>query len=114
MSSKERLGNTNCGDEFEIYETPSFSDSLEKYKHLKPAIENKIRFLKSNPFTGEPLKYELSGFRSIPVRRNFLILYGVCKECKKIGCSGFGDKAVVLYAFGPHDDLYKIARKLRK
>ena len=65
------------------------------------------------------LKYELSGFRSIRVKRNFLILYGICRECKKskemsgsTSCPGYGDNAVVVYAFGPHDDLYKIARKI--
>lgn len=88
---------------------------------MQPSVENKLRFLRKNPFCGEPLKHELSGFRSISVKRNFLMLYGVCRECKKlkstsksITCSGYGDNAVVIYAFGPHDDLYKIARKITK
>jgi Txe/YoeB family toxin of Txe-Axe toxin-antitoxin module len=119
MSAKSELKSTNGSEEFQIYETQSFQKSLNKYKHLQPAIENKLRFLKNNPFSGEPLKYELSGFRSIRVKRNFLILYGICRECKKskemsgsTSCPGYGDNAVVVYAFGPHDDLYKIARKI--
>jgi hypothetical protein len=119
MSKQNVLKSTNGTKEYKIYETANFQQNLEEFSHLKPAVENKLRFLKTNPFSGEPLKYELAGFRSIAVKRNFLILYGICRECKKImetkktiSCTGFGDNSVVIYAFGPHDDLYKIARKI--
>lgn len=112
MSLKVDSGNSKDYEEFEIFETDSFRKSFEKYHHLKPAVENKFRVLRVNPYVGEPLKHQLLGFRSIPVKRNFLILYGICRECKK--CRKFSDKTVVLYAFGPHDDLYKIARMISK
>lgn len=121
MSKQNGLKSTNGTKEYKIYETDNFQQNLKVFSHLKPAVENKLRFLKANPFYGEPLKYELAGFRSIAVKRNFLILYGICHECtrimetkKIISCSGLGDNTVVIYAFGPHDDLYKIALKTIK
>jgi len=119
MSVEMGSKNTSGSDVFKIYETNSFRKCLEQYGNLLVSVENKLRFLRNDPYCGEPLKYELAGLRSIAVKRNFLIIYGICRECKKSTsfvskCSGYGEKAVVLYAFGPHDDLYKIAKKLRK
>lgn len=118
MSNQSELKNINGTDEYKVFETDTFQQNLKNYPHLKAAVENKLRFLRTNPLCGEPLKYELAGYRSISVKRNFLILYGICAECKKVRalkkgftCEGYGDRSVVVYAFGPHDDLYKIAAK---
>lgn len=114
MYEETESKNTSGSEHYKIFYGPSFQNNLSTYSHLRPAVENKLRTLSVNPFFGESLKYNLSGYRSIPVKRNFLIIYGICRECRKYrsDCKGLGDNAVVLYAFGPHDDVYKIAKKL--
>jgi len=113
MSEETGSRNISGSENFEIYETETYLTGLSKNQHLRASIEDKLRILRSHPFSGEPLKYDLDGYRSITIKKDYLIIYGICCECKKhrVECKGYGDNAVVLYTFGKHDDAYKIAKK---
>lgn len=114
MSKSKKSKHINGYSKYKIFDTNNYLQNLAKYSHLKKAVDKKIRFIQNNPYDGEPLKYELAGYRSISVRNHYIIVYGICHECRKSHpeCKGYGDDAVVLYTFGPHDDSYKIAKKM--
>ena len=75
------------------------------------------------PFSGEPLKHDLNGLRSESIRGNYIIVYSICKECRRKGsdeifkckiCKETDDDSIVFICVAPHDDSYKIAKKLVK
>ena len=106
--------------------TPYFSDKLKelitkKYTGIKKSAKNKIDIVINKPFSGEPLKGDLDGLRSVPVKGNFIIIYIICKECRAKGknkllncsiCSEISDESVIFIYLAPHDDAYKIAKNL--
>ena len=104
------------------YFSKAFKDSISgKYSGIKRFIENKVRIIAEKPLSGEPLKGNLNGLRSTPVKGNFLIVYIICGECRKLKrdlqfkcsiCGTTSNDSVVFIYFGPHDDTYKIAGKL--
>ena len=72
-------------------------------------IENPIAF-------GEPLKGNLRGFYSCPVKKNFLIIFLYCYTCRKKGddiivlcndCDRCEDETIKFIALGPHDKVYE-------
>jgi mRNA-degrading endonuclease YafQ of YafQ-DinJ toxin-antitoxin module len=95
----------------------TFHKSLKKYSSLKPAIKEKVDMIAENPAAlGEPLKGNLRGYYSFPVRRNFIIIFQYCKLCRKKGddeivlcydCSKIKDDTIRFIAFGPHDAVYR-------
>jgi len=63
----------------------------------------------------------LDGLRSAPVKGNFIIVYIICKECRAKGrdkefncsiCNSAPDDSIIFIYFSPHDDAYKIAKKM--
>ena len=68
----------------EIY-SDEFIKSLRKFSSIKRKVANKIDKIIQNPLIGEPLKYELRGLYTVPVSKNFLIVYSYCKICRKKG-----------------------------
>jgi len=83
--------------------------------------ETKISNLLESPMGfGEPLKDDLRGFSSCPVKKSFIIVYVYCRECRLKGyqsirncirCNEIEDETVIFSAFGPHDTAYKEAKK---
>jgi len=66
---------------------------------------------------GEPLKYDLRGLLSVPVAKNFVIVYSYCRICRKRGddkilrchdCSDMIDETVRFFDVGPRDKAYEI------
>ena len=99
----------------EIY-SDRFAKSLNKYSSIKTRISNKIDRILKNPLMGEPLKYDLCGLYSVPVAKNFLIIYSYCRSCRKKGddnilscydCTDMTDETVRFFDVGPHDKVYK-------
>jgi mRNA-degrading endonuclease YafQ of YafQ-DinJ toxin-antitoxin module len=95
----------------------------KKYSSIKKSVKRKIVAISKAPFSGEPLRHELVGLRSIHVKKNFILVYCICSECrdkeinKKIqcpNCDGIADESVVFFLVHPHDDAYKIADKILK
>jgi len=94
-----------------------FIKSLKKFSSIKKRILNKIDKITQNPLMGEPLKYDLRGLYSMPVAKNFIIIYSYCKICRKKGddqiilchdCNNIIDETVRFFDVGPHDEVYKL------
>ncbi len=93
-----------------------FVKSLRKFSSIKERVSNKIDKILQDPLRGEPLKYDLRGLFSVPVAKNFVIVYSYCRICRKKGddlillchdCSNMTDETVRFFAVGPHDKIYK-------
>lgn len=99
---------------------PEFVKSLQKYPSLKSSVEKKIKSLLQNPLGyGEPLKYDLEGLSSCVVKRNFIIIYVYCRECRIknyksinacLDCNTRPDDTIKFLTIGPHDLAYKFNR----
>ncbi len=98
----------------------AFLKAVKKQSGIKRQIEQKVRQILEHPIElGEPLKGNLRGFYSCPVKRNFLIIYLYCKSCRKKGdnefvsctdCSETQDETIKFITVGPHDEAYNIKR----
>ena len=96
----------------------AFLKGVRKYAGIKKQIEQKVRQIMEQPVElGEPLKGNLRGFYSCPVKRNFIIIYLYCAACRKKGdaefvacshCSNTSDDTIKFVLLGPHDEVYKI------
>ncbi len=96
----------------------AFSKAVKKYASIKKEIEQKVRQIIEYPVElGEPLKGNLRGFYSYPVKRNFIIIYLYCALCRKKGdaefvacsdCSNTPDETIKFVLLGPHDEVYRI------
>ena len=94
----------------------AFKKSVRKYASIKKQIQNKVDMIIEHPITlGEPLKGNLRGYYSCPVRKNFLIIYLYCKTCRKKGddevvlckdCEDCEDETIKFVDLGPHDQAY--------
>lgn len=98
----------------------SFVKSLKKFASIRKKIVNKIDTIIQDPFKGEPLKYDLRGLYSVPVSKNFLIIYSYCKTCRKKGddkvllchdCAHMPEETVRFFDLGPHDKVYSALRR---
>jgi mRNA-degrading endonuclease YafQ of YafQ-DinJ toxin-antitoxin module len=93
-----------------------FGDSLKKHSTLKKIVQKKVDMVLANPVGfGEPLKGNLRGYYSVPVKKNFLIIYLYCLICRRRGddgivlchdCSSCADETVKFVQLGPHDHVY--------
>jgi mRNA-degrading endonuclease YafQ of YafQ-DinJ toxin-antitoxin module len=94
-----------------------FGDSLKKHAALKKIVQKKVDMILQNPIgLGEPLKGNFRGYYSVPVKKNFLVIYLYCLICRRRGddvivlchdCSSFADETVKFVDFGPHDNAYR-------
>ena len=101
----------------------AFLKAVQKHTGIKKQIEQKVQQIMEFPVElGEPLKRNLRGFYSCPVKRNFIIIYLYCAACRKKGddefvaCSDCGmtpDETIKFIIIGPHDEAYDIAGKTR-
>ena len=95
----------------------AFLKALKKHAGIKKQIEQKVRQIMAHPIElGEPLKGNLRGFYSCPVKRNFIIIYLYCAACRKKGdddvvacmdCATNMDETIKFVLMGPHDEAYK-------
>lgn len=94
----------------------SFKKSLKKHASIKKQIRKKVDMIIESPISlGEPLKGNLRGYYSCPVRKNFLIIYLYCRICRKRGddtvvlchdCDDSADETIKFIDMGPHDHAY--------
>ena len=93
-----------------------FAKSLRKFSSIRKRIVNKIDKIVLDPLMGEPLKYDLRGLYSVPVAKNFLIVYSYCKICRKKGddkvllchdCADMMDETIRFFDVGPHNYVYR-------
>jgi mRNA-degrading endonuclease YafQ of YafQ-DinJ toxin-antitoxin module len=102
-----------------LFET-AFMKGVRKHPEIKKRIEQKVKHIMERPVEmGEPLKGNLRGFYSCPVKRNFIIIYLYCAACRKKRDSGFvgcadcsttPDDTIKFVMLGPHDNAYTKAR----
>ena len=100
-----------------------FGDSLKKHSWGHDAascpqqiVQKKVAMVLTNPIgLGEPLKGNLRGYYSVPVKKNFLIIYLYCLICRRKGddgivlchdCSNCSDETIKFIQLGPHDHVY--------
>ena len=98
----------------------AFLKGVRKHAGIKKKIEEKVRQVMEHPVEiGEPLKGNLRGFYSCPVKRNFVIIYLYCAACRKKGdaefvccsnCSDTSDDTIKFVLLGPHDEAYRIKK----
>ena len=96
----------------------AFLEGVRKHASRKQQIEQKVRHITEHPVKfGEPLKGNLRGFYSCPVKRNFIIIYLYCAACRKKGdaefvacsdCSTTSDETIKFVLLGPHNEVYSI------
>ena len=94
----------------------AFLKAVKKHSSIKQQIEEKVKQIIEHPVElGEPLKGNLKGFYSCPVKRNFIIIFLYCNACRKKGddefvacsdCSESEDKTLKFLILGPHDEAY--------
>ncbi|MFH0959870.1 MAG: hypothetical protein V1897_14330 [Pseudomonadota bacterium] len=94
-----------------------FVESLKKHAALKNSVQKKVDMILAKPIAiGEPLKANLRGYYSAPVKKNFLIIYIYCRVCRGKGdekivrchdCSNCDDGTVKFIELGPDDHVYK-------
>jgi addiction module RelE/StbE family toxin len=95
----------------------AFLKGVKKHASIKKQIEQKVHQIMEHPVKlGEPLKGNLRGFYSCPVKRNFIIIYLYCALCRKKGdaefvacsdCSTSSDETIKFVLLGPHDEAYE-------
>jgi len=96
----------------------SFLKGVQKHSGIKKQIEIKVHQIIEHPIElGEPLKGNLRGFYSCPVKRNFILIYLYCAACRKkrddefvdcSDCSATSDETIKFVLLGPHDEVYNI------
>jgi len=94
----------------------AFLKGVREHAGIKKQIGQKVRQIMKHPVElGEPLKGNLRGFYSCPVKRNFIIIYLYCDVCRKKGdaefvacsdCSTISDDTIKFVLLGPHDEVY--------
>lgn len=94
----------------------AFVEALKKHRSIKKQVEKKVRMIMEHPIEmGEPLKANLRGFYSCPVKRGFILIYLYCRVCRSKGddelvacsdCSHCGDETLKFVLLGPHDQAY--------
>ena len=95
-----------------------FLKGVKKHAHIKKQIEQKVRRVMAHPVElGEPLKGNLRGFYSAPIKRHFIMIYLYCAACRKKGdaecvacsdCATTPDETIKFVLLGPHDNAYKL------
>ena len=96
----------------------AFVKAVKKHASIKKQIEEKVQQIMEYPVDlGEPLKGNLRGFYSCPVKGNFIIIYLYCAVCRKKGdaesvacsdCSTSPDETIKFVLLGPHNEAYSI------
>lgn len=94
----------------------AFIKAIKKHSSIKKLVQKKVDMIIENPVAmGEPLKGDLQGFYSCPVKRNFIIIYLYCAVCRKKkddtivlcdDCKDNADETLKFILLGPHDEAY--------
>ncbi len=61
-------------------------------------LMKKVRKLQEVPYSGKPLKYQLSHYRSLRIKGKYRLIYMVDEN----------EREVVLAAFGHREEIYKL------
>lgn len=101
---------------------PEFVRAIKKYSNARKSAKGIIEKLLRNPLGfGEPLRHSLQGLSSCPVKRNFIMIYVYCRECRLKNyqtinachdCAETPDEVVKFLTIGPHDLAYRLAEKI--
>ena len=101
----------------EVLFSDAFVKSLRKHSSLKKSIKKKVDMIIENPLAlGEPLKGNLRGYYSCPVKKNFLIIYLYCWICRKKGddqivlcsdCHKCSEDTIKFVDLAPYDRVYR-------
>ena len=94
----------------------AFKNSVSKYSSIKKTIKKKVDMIIEHPIAlGEPLKGNLRGYYSCPVKKNFLIIFLYCEACREKNdnqivlckdCDNCANDTIKFVDIGPHDRAY--------
>jgi len=84
-----------------VYSQISRDQIRSLHPRIKPVVKRRIQELKDNPFTGNALEKELSGYRSIRAKR-FRIIYKILQK----------ENAVQIHYVGHRKDIYEILKEI--
>ena len=88
-----------------IYEE-RFVQNLARYSSLRQRIRRRVEQI--------PGGFDLRGYRSARVDRNFRVIFLVCQEYRQFQgrqyprCEGQDDEIVIFLTVGPHDRAYSM------
>ncbi len=94
-----------------------FKKSLKKHSEIKKAVKKKVDMVIADPIgLGEPLKGNFRGFYSVPVKKNFIIIFLYCYICRRKNdddivlcddCIEQEDQTLRFILLAPHDEAYR-------
>jgi len=84
-----------------VYSQISRDQIRSLHPRIKPVVKRRIQELKDDPFTGNALEKELSGYRSIRSKR-FRIIYKILQK----------ENAVQIHYVGHRKDIYEILKEI--
>lgn len=94
----------------------TFLNAVKKHSSIKKQVSKKVQMIIEHPIDlGEPLKGNLQGFYSCPVKKSYLIIYLYCSACRKKGddivvacddCEEMPDETIKFVLLAPHDEAY--------
>ncbi len=70
----------------------------KKDKALMEELAKKVKKLQDVPYSGKPLKYRLSHYRSLRIKGKYRLIYMVDEN----------ESEVILVAFGHREEIYKL------
>ncbi len=70
----------------------------KKDKALMEELAKKVKKLQDVPYSGKPLKYRLSHYRSLRIKGKYRLIYMVDEN----------ESEVILVAFGHREEVYKL------
>ena len=100
-----------------IYEE-RFVQNLARYSSLRQRIRRRVEQIINDPYTRTerlrqvPRGFDLRGYRSVRVDRNFWVIFLICQEYRHSQgrqyprCEGQDNETVVFLTVGPHDRAY--------
>lgn len=73
-------------------------ENVKKNKMLMEELIQKVKKLYDTPYSGKPLKYQLSDYISLEIKGKYRVIYIVDEN----------EREVTLVAFGHREDIYKL------
>lgn len=107
-------------NEHQAFYESRFVQNLSRYSSLRQRIERRVRQILNDPYTRTerlrqvPGGFDLRGYRSARVDRNFRVIFLICQEYRHLQgrqyprCEGQEDETVVFLTVGPHDRAYAL------
>ena len=107
-------------NEHQAFYESRFVRNLARYSSLRQRIQRKVEQILNDPYARTerlrqvPGGFDLRGYRSVRVDRNFRGIFLICQEYRQFQdrqyprCEDQEDETVVFLTVGPHDRAYTL------